>query len=52
MPLYGNDLIQRRTRTRVLGHHSPSAELHRIAISFNGLELELERKFEREVRQT
>ena len=40
---YGTDLMQRRTRTRVLGYHSPSART-RSSLSFNGLELELERK--------
>ena len=49
---YGTDLMQRRTRTRVLGYHSPSART-RSSLSFNGLELglelELERKLERAV---
>ena len=52
---YGTDLMQRRTRTRVLGHHSPSARTP-SSVSFNGLELglklELERKLERAVQQT
>ena len=48
---YGTDLMQRHTRTRVLGHHSPSVRT-RSSVSFNGLELGLERKLERAVRQT
>ena len=40
---YGIDLMQRRTRTRVIGHHSPGAPI-RLSMSFNGLVLELERK--------
>ena len=43
--------MQRRTRTRVLGHHLPSAQTQ-SSVSFNGLELELDRKLERAVRQT
>ena len=51
--------MQCHTRTRVLGHHSPSART-RSSVSFNGLELglelrlelELERKLEQAVRQT
>ena len=39
---YGTDLMQRRTCTRVLGHHSPSARTP-SSVSFNGLELELEK---------
>ena len=38
MHTYGTDLMQRRTRTRVLGHHSPSARTP-SSVSFNGLEL-------------
>ena len=41
--MYGTDLTQRCTRIRVTGHRSPSART-RSSISFNGLELELERK--------
>ena len=37
---YGTDLMQRRTRTRVIGHHSPSAPT-RSSMPFNGLELTL-----------
>ena len=43
--------MQRRTRMRVLVYHSPSART-RLSVSFNGLKLELERKFIRAVRQT
>ena len=53
--------MQRRTRTRVLGYHSPSAQTQ-SSLSFNGLdlglelvlglELELERNLERAVRKT
>ena len=45
--------MQRRTRTRVLGHHLPSARTQ-SSVSFNGLELglelELDRKLKRAVR--
>ena len=45
--MVATDLTQRRTRTQVTGHHSPSAQT-RSSMSFNGhelgLELELERK--------
>ena len=47
--------MQRRTRTQVLGHHSPSARTP-SSVSFNGLKLglklELERKLKRAVQQT
>ena len=46
---YGIDLMQRRTHTRVTGHHSPSART-RSSMSFNGLELGLELEFERKPR--
>ena len=46
--------MQRRTRKRVLGYHSPSART-RSSVPFNGLklglELELERKRMRAVQQ-
>ena len=46
--------MQRYTRMRVLGHHSPSARTQ-SSVSFNGLELrfelELKRKLKRAVRQ-
>ena len=48
--MYGTDLTQRRTRMRVLGYHSPNAQT-RSSVSFNGLELKLERKLVRAVRQ-
>ena len=52
---YGTDLMQRRTRIRVIGYHSLSART-RSSVSFNGLELgldlELERKLARAVQQT
>ena len=52
---YGTNLMQHRTCTGVLGYRSPSAQT-RFSLSFNGLklglELELERKFERAVRKT
>ena len=43
---YGTDLTQRRTRTRVTGHHLSSART-RSSMSFNGLELGLKLKLER-----
>ena len=43
---YGTDLMQRRTRAQVLGHHSRDART-RLSVSFNGLELAFERKLER-----
>ena len=43
--------MQRRTRTRVLGYHSTSPRT-RSSVSFNGLELELERRLERAAQQT
>ena len=53
--LYGTDLMQRRTRTRVVGYHSPCTRTTSSA-SFNGLELGLalglERKLERAFLQT
>ena len=52
---YSTDLMQRRTRARVLGHHSRGART-RSSVSFNGLELglelALERKLERAVPQS
>ena len=53
--VYGTDLTQRRTHTRVVGHRSPCART-RSSVSFSGLELGLElgleRKLERAVQQT
>ena len=49
--MYGTAQRQRRTRARVLGYHSPSAPT-RSSVPFSGLELELERKLERAIRQT
>ena len=43
--------MQRRTRMRVLGYHLPSAQT-RLRVSFNRLELELEIKLKRAIRQT
>ena len=40
---YGTDLMQCCTRMRVIGHYSSSAQ-SQLSMSFNGLELELERK--------
>ena len=47
---YGTDLMQHRTRTRVLGYHSPSART-RLSLSFNGLELGLELELERKLKR-
>ena len=44
--MYGTDLTQCHTRTRVIGHHSPSAQ-NRLSMSFNGLELGLELELKR-----
>ena len=49
--MYSTDLTQRRTRTRVLRYHSPSAST-RSSVPFNELKLELERKLKRAIRQT
>ena len=49
--IYGTDLMQRRTRTRVVGYHSPCTRTT-SSVSFNGLELGLERKLERALLQT
>ena len=52
---YGTDLMQRRTRTRVVGYHLPCTRTT-SSVSFNGLELGLalglERKLERAFLQT
>ena len=48
--MYGTDLMQRRTNTRVLGYHSRSARTQ-SSVSFNGLELGLELELERKLEQ-
>ena len=46
MDIYGTDLMQCRIRIQVIEYHSLSART-RLSVSFNGLELELERKLAR-----
>ena len=48
---YSTDSMQCCTCMQVLGYHSSSAQTQ-SSVSFNGLKLRLERKFEKAVQQT